>query len=283
MSEKRENPLLAKMKNVIQPTTIGLPSKGLFYDNGELHEDVVNGEIVLYPMTTLDEIIIRTPDMLLQGTAIDKVIAKCAPQILKPSDLFLRDVDYILVMLRLISYGDKTQIPFTCPTCIEDAEPGEEVPAHEYPISMEYFLKKSRALEREDIEKNYILTLSNSMVVYLRPSKFTEMVNMYKLNDDSRTSEEIEEMITTSILAVIKKVDDVTETDFIKEWLKQLPITLMREIINRISDANDWGMDFSYNITCKDCKTKHNISYVLNPVSFFTLPSNQEIDKSSKG
>jgi hypothetical protein len=282
MSEAKENPLLSKMKNVIQGTTIGLPSKGLFYDNGELEEGVVNGEIVLYPMTTLDEIIIRTPDMLLQGTAIEKVLLRCAPAIKKPADLFFRDIDYILVMLRLISYGDKTTIPVQCPSCLTDAEEGEVVPHIEYPISMDHFIKKSKALELEDIEKNYVLTLSNSMVIYLRPSKYAEMMNMYKINDDSKSSEEIEEAITTSILAVIKRVDDVSDREFIKEWLKQLPITLMREIIARISEANNWGLDFSYNITCKDCKTKHNISYILNPVSFFTLPSSQEIERSSK-
>lgn len=268
---------------VIPATTIRLPSKGLFYDNGELDPSVVNGEIVIYPMTTLDEIIIRTPDMLLQGTAVEQVLEHCCHQIKKPKAMFSKDVDYILVMLRSISYGDKTQIPFTCPSCIENAADGEKVPAHEYPISMSHFIKTSKEIEEDSIKKNYVLELSNSMVIHLRPSTFAEMIKMYQIEDDKKTPEELQDIIMSSLLAVIKDVDGISDRDSIQGWLKILPVQYMAEIINKIADANNYGPTFSYHIKCVDCHKEHDISYILNPVSFFTLPSSLKTNQNSIG
>jgi hypothetical protein len=85
--EARPNPLLEKLKKKIPGETFRLPSRGLFYTNGELDPEVENGEIVIYPMTTVDELALRSPDMLFQGTAITQVIRRTVPQILKPERL----------------------------------------------------------------------------------------------------------------------------------------------------------------------------------------------------
>jgi hypothetical protein len=276
MSVPTENPLLKRMQKIIPGTTIRLPSKGIFYKNGELDVDVQGGEIIISPMTTKDELIIRSPDMLFQGTAIEQIVARCAPQVLKPTELFAKDIDYILVMLRKLSYGNDIIINFTCPTCVLKADKNEKVTPHDYPVSIDYFIRKSK--EITDLTK-YQISLNNGMNVKLRPSKFAEMIKMNQLNDNVTTPDELEEIITTSILAVIEAVDDVDNQDFIKEWLKKIPVLTMKEIVDKIAEANNWGPDFNYKINCKDCETEHDISYILNPVSFFTLPSSQETSK----
>ena len=96
------NPLLDRL-NRMPGETIRLPSLGQFYEHGELEEGVVNGEIVLNPMTMTDEIMMKSPDMLFQGTAIERVFQRCSPQIKKPLDLLSSDVDFILTHLRKIS------------------------------------------------------------------------------------------------------------------------------------------------------------------------------------
>ena len=69
MTEIKPNPL---MKHFRQPKLyIDLPSKGLFYPQGtlELTED---GKVAVYAMTAKDEIMIKTPDALLNGPDQDK-------------------------------------------------------------------------------------------------------------------------------------------------------------------------------------------------------------------
>lgn len=281
-SVEQSNPLLAKMQKVVQGTKIRLPSKGLFYTNKELREDVIDGEIYITPMTTRDEIIIRTVAMLHDGTAVEQVITRCSPQVKKPADLFQKDVDYILAMLRKVSYGDNILIPFTCPNCVDNApdEEKDKVETHDYPVSIDFFIKKSKQLEEEDLTR-YKFTLTNGMVVNLRPSKFSELIKIQQLDNpnadgSTKSTDEIETMVIISISSVIKDVDGFTDNGHIQEWLKALHIKDMKEILAKISDSNDLGPDFNYKINCKDCNTEHDISYILNPVSFFTLPSSPE-------
>ena len=59
------NPLL---RNIQLPgDTVRLPSRGIFYNNGELTPSTQNGEVHVYPMKAIDEIIMRSPDKLLSG------------------------------------------------------------------------------------------------------------------------------------------------------------------------------------------------------------------------
>lgn len=278
MSES-DNPLIRKTLKIIPPTTIRLPSKGMFYTDHELDDEVSNGEMILHPMTTLDEIIIRSPDMLLQGTAIEKIITRCAPQVKKPLQLFSKDVDYILIQLHKLSYGDDRLVSFACPICKENAADDEPTPTHQYPLSINYFIQRTKELEQED-RARYKITLSNAMVVNLRPSRYAEMLQMYQLNDETKSPEEQQDIILKSVLSVIDSVDNVKNQAHIREWLEQLPIKFMQEIIDKISDANNWGPDFKYEITCKDCNNKQDISYLINPVSFFMLPSSPKTDKN---
>ena len=263
-----ENPLIKKMQKIIPGTTVRLPSKGLFYKDKELSDDVVDGEIVLHPMTTLDEIIIRSPDMLFQGSAIEKVVSRCAPQVTKPSELFAKDIDYILIMLRKLSYGDEILLKFICPSV-------EGATDHEYVMNINHFIKHSKELDEEAM-KRYKITLDSGMVLNLRPSKFNELVRMHQIDDETKTPEELEQIIMLSILAVIKDVDGHSDRNIIEEWLKSLSVRHMREVVSKIAESNNYGPDFTYKITCKDCKKEHDISYILNPVSFFTLPSSRE-------
>ncbi len=272
IDQNTENPLLKNLMRVIPPTTIRLPSKGLLYKNNEIDDEVVDGQIIIYPMTTLDEIIIRSPDMLLQGTAIDKVVARCAPQIKKPLELFSKDIDYILIYLRKISYGNDLIIRYNCPICRAKLKEGEELEEHEYKISIDHFLSKSKELA-DNYADNYTIVVSNGQVIHLRPSKFSEMLKMFEINEQTTDPIEMQKIVNTSILSVVQDVDGISDKVMISEWLDALPIKLMGEIISKIAEANNFGPTFDYKITCIDCNIIQDISYILNPVSFFTLPS----------
>ena len=56
------NPLLERIK--LPGDSFALPSGGLFYGEGVLDPSVSNAEIHVHPMTTLDEITMKSPDLL---------------------------------------------------------------------------------------------------------------------------------------------------------------------------------------------------------------------------
>jgi len=88
------NPLLTRVE--MPGSTFQLPSRGLFYDNGELRDDVEMGEVHVHPMSAFDEILMKTPDALFSGEAVHKVFLRCIPQVLQPVELLAKDVDFLL-------------------------------------------------------------------------------------------------------------------------------------------------------------------------------------------
>ena len=72
----RVNPLTSLMR---QPKIyIKLPSNGRFWAPGSL-DTPPNGEYAVYSMTARDEMMLKTPDSLLNGQAIVDVIEHCVP------------------------------------------------------------------------------------------------------------------------------------------------------------------------------------------------------------
>jgi hypothetical protein len=244
--------------------TFRLPSRGLFYKDSELDPEVEDGEIVIYPMTTVDELMMRSPDMLFQGTAITEVISRCVPQILKPGRLVASDVDYVLTCLRKVSYGPLLPIFHKCEAC--------DAPGKDFNLSIDHFIRTSKEITQDQFDSmNVIIDDYN---VKLKPCVFEEMVKiLQRSGEDFDTAEKISEWIDSSLLAIIRSVDGVKDREQILEWLQKLPRGLKEELSESVENINQWGVEFSYEIACEACGQKANVKSTLNPTGFFTLPS----------
>ena len=84
---------------------IKLPSGGKFWPEGSL-EMTETGEFPVFPMTAKDEIMMKTPDALINGQATVDVIQSCIPNIKDAWKTPTIDIDTILVALRIASYGE---------------------------------------------------------------------------------------------------------------------------------------------------------------------------------
>lgn len=256
------NPLLARAKMPGEHFT--LPSLGLFYTSEELSSDVENGEIYISPMVTLDEIILKTPDKLYSGAAIEDVFKRCCPQILKPLELTAPDVDFILTALRKISFGNTTEIEFQ-----HDCEKSK---SHRYNLDMGKFIKNTIKIDPTSIVREYERTLKNGQLIKLLPPTFKAALKIYQtaltdVNVDNST--EIEKDVMESISSMILQVDEITDKPMIIEWLSILKPEIIMEIKDFINDLAEWGTDFSTKIICKDCGKEIDITSEINPISFF--------------
>lgn len=296
------NPLMERF-NKMPPETFRMPSGGSLYKNGEIDADVVDGEIIIYPMTTVDELTMRSPDMLFQGTAIEQVFKRCMPQVKKPRDLLSNDVDYLLICLRMVTYGDTIEIYWECPKCktgggeeirTEHVRDGDEVFAEDevdvdkekvdfvnvkptYTIKLNNFLQKSRPLDTDN-DDLFTVTLSTGEIVKLKPSTFGDMLKLYQYDDTKLTTpEEMTEFIVDGLMAVIQSVSGVTNTDHIREWGKKCEAPVLEKLQNEIHKVNDWGTSEKYEFGCDDCGHKSSVEIPLNPVHFFTAPSTGQI------
>lgn len=277
------NPLLARL-NKLPGITVRLPSTGIFYTNGELDAECTNGEVTVFPMTTTDELLMRSADMLFQGTAIDHVFKRCVPQIKKPLELLVGDIDYILTQLRKVSYGSQLPITYVC----DCAKTPEEIAQRrtegtdEYLIPIEDLILSSKELNIKNFNSQFKVKLHNGQVVILQPLRFVDFLRIQQLQDPEKLSdvENVKEFISTNFTSITKSVDGIEDRDMIKEWYKELPRTESEAIKRKLDEMDGWGIEFTYTLKCKHCKEDKVLTTQLNPVYFFTLPSSPETRQS---
>ena len=259
--DKRINPLLARVE--MPGSTFQLPSRGLFYKHGDLRDDVDMGEVHVQPMSAYDEILMKSPDHLFSGEAVEKVFLRCIPQVLKPSKLLAKDVDFLLVCLRQVTFGDEMDIQFT-----HDCEGAKQ---HPYVIRLSEFLAGSKKIDPTSITKNYTNTLPNGQVVKLNPSRFEDVIKLYQTSEIGRQITPEEELKTTVLIirSIIFSVDGNENPADIEEWIEEIPAGWLNSLTNNIEKASDFGPDFTLHTKCKDCGKKIEIQTPVNPISFF--------------
>ena len=266
--ETKINPLIVKMNksNAMPGMTFRLPSRGVQYTNGEIDSDVQEGEILVHPMSTLDDIYLKTPDMLFQGTAIEQTVSRCCPQIKSPLDLLSKDVDYVLSCMRLVSYGNILNVPFQC-NCEKSKEIDVEVPINQ-------FINKTKTITKEELEK--LKFELDGFLIELQYVTFRTMLALSQQNIESEdnTPEEIFAKFIRNLSVNVKSIDGHTDQEIILEFLSAQKRQFQMTLLDKVSDANHWGMNFDHAFTCKWCGEQRSVTVSLNPVSFFTERSN---------
>lgn len=257
------NPLLAALR--IPGETFRLPSQGLFYGTDAIDESVHNGELECYPMTAIDEIIISTPDKLLSGKAITEVFAHCIPQIKNTNLLLAKDVDFLMVCLRMVSFGQFMEVTYT-----HDCDDSKE---HTYTVDLLEIIRNSKSIDPTTLAQEYKHTLPNGQVVSLKPMSYGDVIALYQDTMTMKTEEmsdyEAEQMIITTMCSMIKSVDDIADKALIAEWLSHLKLGWKKELEKAIQSVGDWGIDMKSPQICKDCGEKLELRVSANPINFF--------------
>lgn len=269
------NPLI---ENRIPGGKFQLPSLGVFYENGEFSPEVQNGEVLVYPMTAFDEIIIKTPDLLLDGTAIERVIRRCVPQIEKPLQLLSKDLDFLLICIRSVSFGQEVSLRHTH-NCKDAKE-------HEYTISIGDFVQKTKSIDATNINAEYRCNIDNK-IIYLSPIRYQTMMEILNIDPDSFRSMSADQVAismfehsTRQLAQLINKIvipaggmviSDVIVTDQIQiqEWIKSCSPKQIKILNDTIEKASTWGPELKYELVCKDCNDRMEIEVPLNPIHFF--------------
>lgn len=114
MTDSSNNPLKRFYR---QPKLyIKLPSRGKWYPQGSL-EMTPTEELPVYAMTGKDELLLKTPDSLLNGQSTVDVIQSCIPNIKNAWAMPTIDIDSALIAIRQATYGNKMDFTTACPHC----------------------------------------------------------------------------------------------------------------------------------------------------------------------
>lgn len=108
----KANPLT---KHFRQPKLyLKLPSGGKYWAEGSI-DLPENGEVPVYPMTAKDELVLKTPDALINGESTATMIQSCIPAIKDAYQTPSLDLDAILIAVRIATFGEKLTITSPVP------------------------------------------------------------------------------------------------------------------------------------------------------------------------
>lgn len=190
---------------------ISLPSKGKFWPEGSLNP-TVNGEYPVFSMTAKDEIILKTPDALLNGQGVVDVIHSCMPNIVNAWDAPQIDLDAILVAIRIATYGESMNVEVSHPSMEENMD---------YQVNLREILDSIQ--QRTTWEERF--EVNPSLVVYLKP------IN-YKTQSITQSSE----FETQRMMMILRDqdMDEETKLASFKDTLQKLTMKTLDLISNSI-------------------------------------------------
>jgi hypothetical protein len=227
-----------------------LPSRGKYYAAGSL-DMPESGEIPVYAMTAKDELILKTPDALLNGEATVEVIKSCIPNIRDPWKMPSIDSDAILIAIRLATYGEKLELSTKVPNT------GEE---REFQVDLRQLLD-----QLAEFTFDPFITIDDDMTVEIRPTSYKEFTEnamktfeeqrIFRLvNDDSIPDEQklsafaasfrkltdlTIDLVVNSVSCIDTADGKVTDKKFIREFFSNADRGTFEKIMKHLEKMKD--------------------------------------------
>lgn len=194
-------------------------------------------------MTAKDEIIIKTPDALLNGQATVDVIQSCMPNIKDAWKIPSIDIDAILVAIRIASYGEKLDVTTLVPGTAEQKTYETDLrivldrllnatfdPEVKIDDEITVFL---RPLTYAEFTKNNIRTLEEQRIIKLvNDDSIEEDEKLLRFGASFRKLTEVTiDMIGQGISKVVTPDVEVTDPMYIKQFVDNADKSFLSTVI----------------------------------------------------
>lgn len=262
---------------------VRLPSGGKFYKNSPKLS--IDGELAVFPMTAKDEVLLRSPDALLNGEALRQLIKSCCPDVADPDEMPTPDMDAVLVAIRAASTGRTMPVETTCPC--------EHKFVNQQNISLDALMQNIK-----DIPDERTIPVGD-LTVTLRPSnmklgvrvglaQFTQAKMLQNIDNNEKMAESeklsaannavkaILELTTDVLSECVDSVNlpdgvKVTDKRQIKEWINQLDKEQFAKLEGMMKDINTSGLPQEYEVKCsrEGCDKTYKAGLSFDPTTFF--------------
>ncbi len=250
--ENQEQPGMNPLKKYFrQPKLyVKLPSSGNFYPKGAL-EFTQNMEFPVYAMTARDEIVIKTPDALMNGQSTIDVIQSCMPNIKNAWMIPSIDVDAILIAIRIATYGEQIDLDISIPntditktyttdlrlaldkllSAVYDTEIkiNDELTAFVRPINYEEFTKSSI----KTLEEQRIFSIVNNQ----------DLSEEQKIEQFNKSFKKLTEInigsIVKSIVKIVTPDGEVTDPAYISEFVSNSDKEFFTKVTDHLEKQRD--------------------------------------------
>ncbi len=262
-----------------------LPTLGKWYNSTdvELSQD---HEVPVYGLSALDDIMLNTPDALLNGQALENVIKNCVPNVKNVKALMVPDLETIFLGMKIATNNGKYEIERKCPGCSVDVN---------FEVNCYNLLDQTTYIEDSDTKiqfnENLILEISPytfEMRQLFMQRQFEEQQTLRMIDEQNKDIDNFEKarilaesierlsIITFKLVSMsirsIKLVKEnvlVTDQTQIVEWLVNIPKSQADTIIDTVNQLNTVGPLREVDAQCDKCNHTWKETLNFDPVSFF--------------
>ncbi len=274
----QSNPL-AKYFRISNMST-RLPSGGKFQKDGNV-AFTATGEVAVMAMRAADEMMLKSPEALMSGAAVEQLLLSCVPGLKNAQELPSPDVDVLLLAIRAATYGAEMQIESECPAC--EHENG-------YTVDINMILDTVTPLENE-----YSVRIDDNVVVYVKPFSFRSSTQISttvfqetrklqlademgsgpderqaQMNESYRRLHNMNiQMIAECVQKVVTPEGTVTDPRNITEYVFNIARNESALIEAKIKEINKSGVNKEHDVVCQKCNHAWTTTVEFDPASFF--------------
>lgn len=266
-------------------TYVKLPTLGKWYQDGSVHL-TQDGEVAVLPLSAIDDILLNTPDAMLNGQALEKVLKNCVPDIKDIKKLLIPDMEAIFVGIKSASNEGKFDLDRTCEKCKHE---------NTYEVNCTNLFATSTFVDDNDTK----IIFNQDLEVHVRPYSF-EMRQMFikkefdeekllrALDEKNQNIDEIAkakilgesvdrlskitfELVSKSIekIILLKTNTVITDKNHINEWLTNISKAQADIVINAVNKLNAIGISKTIPFVCSNCEHSWEETMSFDPSSFF--------------
>jgi len=282
-ADQQGNPLTSYMR---QPQIyIKLPSGGKYWREGSLNYPS-NGELPVLSMSTKDELILKSPDALINGQGVVDVIHHCMPDIKDAWEMPIVDVDTILIAIRIASYGENMDYSTACPKCTA---------INEYEIDLKQFLDMpvdvasyDETITYQDLNlkikpQNYRSVNASSLDIF-EQQRLVTLVDNENLDADEKQAKfneifkKMTELTVRNITGSIEYIEmpdgnRVANKEYIDDFVANSDRSVFDDLRKRQEKINNSFPDKSVNTTCPECNHAYTVPFTFDQANFFESAS----------
>jgi len=256
---------------------IRLPSQGVYYSGDAV--DNATGEIPVMSMTGMDELLLKTPDALMNGDATVRVLQSCMPNIKNAWEVCNLDLDQILVAIRIATYGNGMNIGHICPNCGSD---------NEYDVDLMSLIDHFNSCKYDN------KVVIDDLTIFIRPLNYKKMtefnVKNFELQRQLRQILDVEdedaknkviaelyeklaviqnESYIESIESVQAPAGVVNEREYITEWIINSEKSMFDAIKLQIEKNNQTWRVPEMKVKCESCGHDSLVAIQMDQSNFF--------------
>lgn len=247
--ENSKNPLTAFMRR--PKIFLRLPSKGRYWSEGSIEINEQN-EYEVYAMTVKDELLLKTPDALLNGYATVSVVQSCIPAIKDAWQMPSVDLDAVLIAIRIASFGEKVNLDIAIPGTNE-AEP--------YEIDLRPMLDNVI----DNVVWEPVVKVNEDITVHIKPISYRNLTQSNiasfeaerilrqlinpEISEDLKVqlmNQAAERLADANVIQVVNGIERIDTTngstddfEYIREFLNNSDPTVFKAISKRYRELNE--------------------------------------------